>query len=74
MPDRVAVKLANIWADVRLLDIRGVSDRNALVMAGKVRDLVQPVLSIPPSVGAVEIEQELGLLAFRPWHVPRRAA
>jgi len=74
MPDRVAAKLANIWTDVRLLDIRGIPDRNALVMAGKVRDLVQPVLLIPPSVGADEIEHELGLLAFRPWRGPRRAA
>ncbi|KQU80127.1 hypothetical protein ASD99_00960 [Mesorhizobium sp. Root695] len=74
MPDRVAAKLSNIWANVRLLDTRGASDRNALVMAGKVRDLVQPTMLVPPSVGADEIAHDLSLLAFRPWHVPRRAA
>ncbi|MCV3210760.1 fused MFS/spermidine synthase [Mesorhizobium sp. YC-39] len=72
MPDRVAAKTNNIWADVRLLDARGMPDRNALVMAGKVRALVQPALLMPPSVGAEEIARELGLLAFRPWHSLRR--
>lgn len=66
MPDRVAAKLNRIWADVRLLDTRGLPDRNAVAMAGKVRDLVQPALLMPPSVGADEIERDLSLLAFRP--------
>lgn len=74
MPDRVAAKLSNIWSNVRLLDTRGTPDRNALVMAGKVCDFVQPILLIPPSVGADEIADDLSQLAFRPWHVPRRAA
>ena len=74
MPDRVAAKLNNVWADVRLLDVRGMSDRNAIVMAGKVRNLVQPALHMPPSVGADEIARGLSLLAFRPWHLRRRKA
>lgn len=65
MPDRIAAKLNRVWADVRLLDTRGLPDRNALAMAGKVRDLVQPALLMPPSVGADEIERDLSLLAFR---------
>ncbi|CCV03994.1 hypothetical protein MESS2_1180002 [Mesorhizobium metallidurans STM 2683] len=56
-----------------MLDTRGMSDRNTLVMAGNVRNLVQPALLMPPSVGADEISRDLARLAFRPWHLrPQR--
>lgn len=72
-PDCVAAKLSSVWSDVRLLDIRGVPDRNAIVMAGNVRDLVPPRMLMPPSISVGEIAWDLSRLAFRPWHLPRQA-
>lgn len=73
-PDTIAARLTRIWPSVRLLDRRGTPDRNALVMAGKVGDLTEPELLMPPSAGVDEIAFELERMAFRPWHVPRQAA
>ncbi|MHA6645725.1 spermidine synthase [Mesorhizobium sp. A623] len=73
LPDRFAAKLNTVWRDVRLLDIRGVPDRNAIVMAGKVSNLVPPRLLMPPEVSAGEIAWDLARLAFRPWHLHHRS-
>ncbi|UDL90667.1 fused MFS/spermidine synthase [Mesorhizobium sp. PAMC28654] len=74
LPDRVATNLSSAWSDVRLLDIRGIPDRNAIVMAGNVRELVPPRMLMPPVVGADDIAWDLNRLAFRPWHLPRQPA
>lgn len=73
LPDRFAAKLNTVWRDVRLLDIRGVPDRNAIVMAGKVCNLVPPRLLMPPEVLAGDIAWDLAQMAFRPWHLHRRS-
>lgn len=73
-PDRIAARLSKIWLDVKLLDRRGTPDRNALVMAGNVGNLAEPLLLMPPSAGVDDLAFELERMAFRPWHVPRRAA
>lgn len=72
LPDRLATKLNCVWNDVRLLDCRGTTDRNAIMIAGHVRDLVPPRLLMPPLIGADEIVEELQHLSFRPWHQPRQ--
>jgi len=72
-PDSIASKLNKIWPDVRLLDRRGTPDRNALVVAGNVGDLVEPVLLMRPLSGVDDIAFELERMTFRPWHIPRRA-
>lgn len=73
LPDRFAARLNTVWSDVRLLDIRGVPDRNAILMAGNVRDLMSPGMLMPPEVSAGDIAWDLARLAFRPWHLHRSA-
>jgi spermidine synthase len=68
LPYRIAAKLLNVWADVRVLDAPGTPYRNALVMAGNVRELDMPVLLMPPAVGADDITRDLHRLKFTPWH------
>jgi spermidine synthase len=70
MADRVASSLNTIWTNVRLLDVRGVPNRNAIVMAGCVRDLEPPRLLMSPAIGAEDIEWDLIRLSFRRWSTP----
>jgi len=71
-PNSIAAKLSKIWTDVRLLDTRGTPNRNALVMAGNVGNLTEPLIMMQPSTGINDITFELERMAFRPWHIPRR--
>jgi spermidine synthase len=64
--DRYADLVSRLWRGIRLLDSRGGKNRNAIVMAGAVGDLRCPSLRVAPAVGAGEIADELGRLAFRP--------
>lgn len=66
-PDRFACMVENVWRDVRLLDARGLVNRNAIVMAGEVAMLERPSLVRVPDAAADEIAEELARLAFRPW-------
>jgi spermidine synthase len=59
-----AARLARVWRHVRMLDMKGRINRNAILMAGNVEALAQPTLITPPEVEATEIEQDLRLLAF----------
>lgn len=68
-PDGYAASAAGVWDDVRLLDKRGALGRNAVVMAGNVKDLPQPTLRVSPSMGAAGIAKDLNRMAFR---LPRR--
>jgi spermidine synthase len=70
-PDQYAAVASCAWNDVRLLDIRGVVGRNALVLAGNVRALRKPALLVPPLSHSEEITSELNRMAFRPWHFCR---
>jgi spermidine synthase len=67
-PDRFAALVQETWDDVRLLDTRGIVNRNAILMAGAVAALAPPLLMMPPEAGADEIERQLAQLSFRRWH------
>jgi spermidine synthase len=60
----IAARLAQVWRNTRMLDMKGRINRNAILMAGNVETLAQPTLITPPEVEATEIEQDLRLLAF----------
>ena len=62
-----AENMTDVWSDVRLLDSPGWQDRNAIVMAGNVAQLQQPVLLIPPAVDANVMEEELATMEFHAW-------
>jgi spermidine synthase len=66
-PDRMANRMSNIWLDVRLLDSPGWRNRNAIVMAGHVRQLQPPTLCVPLQGAIQEIASELDTLQFRSW-------
>lgn len=66
-PDRAATEMADVWNDVRVLDIRGMRHRNALVMAGNVSRLERPELLMLPLAGVDEIVHDLDQWAFRSW-------
>jgi spermidine synthase len=67
IPKRIAAKLSNVWADVRLLDTPGIWNRNTLLLAGQIKDLAPPVMLMPPAVGSNDIARELDRLRFTPW-------
>jgi spermidine synthase len=69
--DRLAETLQSTWPRVRLLDQRGSSCRNAIVLAGAVDELERPVLMSSPQCGAQEIADDLGNMRFRPVRQPR---
>lgn len=66
-PDQYAATARCTWRDVRLLDTRGAIGRNALVVAGNVRNLRQPSLLMPPLLDSQEISSALAKMKFRPW-------
>ncbi|MER9592301.1 fused MFS/spermidine synthase [Mesorhizobium australicum] len=74
MPDHIAARLNAVWSNVLILDSRGVPNRNAIVIAGHVRDLAPPRLLMSPAVGADDIEWDLIRLSFRGWLPSRQAA
>lgn len=59
-----AARLSKVWRSVRMLDMKGRINRNAILMAGNVEAFAQPTLITPPEVEATDIEQDLRLLAF----------
>jgi len=66
--DRVANQMSKVWDDVRLLDLTGQTNRNAIVMAGQVSDLAKPSLQMRPDISVEEIVAELDAMQFRSWH------
>jgi spermidine synthase len=69
--DRVARSMKRIWNDVRVLEMVGPPDRNAIVMAGAVAQLHEPRLLVRPQTNPHVIEQELARMKFRPWKKSR---
>jgi spermidine synthase len=67
-PGRIAECMANVWADVRILDAPGWYNRNAVIAAGDVRCLAPPQLQVEPVGHTGEISQELDTMRFRPWN------
>ena len=64
--DRMADEMAKVWPDVRILDREGSTHRNAIVMAGGVRDLHKPTLQMPPAMDASEMPPSWRRCAFAP--------
>jgi spermidine synthase len=71
-PDLAATGMSELWDDVRVLDIRGMRHRNALVMAGQVADLQEPELLMRPLAGIPEIVHDLNRWRFRKWRRLKR--
>jgi len=65
-PDRIGRTMRETWRGVRLLDAEGWIDRNAVLVAGAVRDLRRPHLLLPPSSHVRKLRKELKEMAFRP--------
>lgn len=64
--DRIAGRMRKLWRDVRILDAMGWTDRNAVVVAGAVRNLRRPPLLIRPARGAAKLERDIKAMVFRP--------
>jgi spermidine synthase len=64
-PDRIARTMRRSWRQVRLLDAEGWIDRNAVIVAGAVRNLRRPRLLMPPARSARRLAADLKELAFR---------
>ncbi len=68
-PDVAATAMGEVWDDVRVLDIRGMQHRNALVMAGNVAYLQEPELLMRPLAGISEILHDIHRWRFRKWRL-----
>jgi len=68
-PDQYAATVGDAWNDVRLLDMRSVINRNALVVAGDVKGLRKPTLLVPPLSDSEEIAINLDRMNFRSWRL-----
>ena len=60
-----AARLAAVWRHVRMIDLKGRINRNAVVMAGAVESLGLPTLIVAPEIESCDIEQDLRLMDFR---------
>jgi spermidine synthase len=65
-PDRMARLMRRTWSQVRLLDAEGQKGRNAIAVAGAVRNLKAPRLMMRPQRGAKLLAREMRQLEFRP--------
>jgi len=63
--DRLATAMAAVFPEVRLLDERGSSNRNAIAMAGAVAALEPPTLIIAPKTDVTNIARTLARMRFR---------
>jgi spermidine synthase len=64
-PDRIARLMGRTWRAARLLDTDGWENRNAIALAGAVKDLKRPRLLMRPQIRARRIAAELRALDFR---------
>lgn len=64
-PDRVCTKMGKTWRHVRLLDRDGWENRNAVAVAGAVRNLKRPRLLLKPARRARAIANALKTMQFR---------
>lgn len=64
---QIADRASQVFPKVRLLDSRGILERNAIIMAGHVDRLEPPQMLLPPETGLAEIEAALVSLEFRRW-------
>ena len=54
------------WRGVRLLDVTGWVDRNAVIAAGAVTKLKKPKVLMKPKTGAASLKRALALMRFSP--------
>ncbi len=59
-----AKRLRQVWRSVRMLDLKGRVNRNAIVMAGAVASLAQPTLIAAPEFESADITLDLRLMEF----------
>ena len=64
-PDDLVRRMRKTWTGVRLLDTDGWVDRNAVIVAGAVRDLKKPRILMPPQPGGTKLARQLAILDFR---------
>jgi SAM-dependent methyltransferase len=64
-PDNILRLMGQTWRQTRLLDSDGWNDRNAVGLAGAVRDLKRPRLLVPPSRGAKKLARDMQSMRFR---------
>jgi hypothetical protein len=55
-----------MWRYRRLLDLKSSSNRNAIVVAGAVRDLKAPRLRMAPAIQVKRVTETLARFFFRP--------
>ncbi|GAA0565933.1 spermidine synthase [Rhizomicrobium electricum] len=65
-PDRIARMMQRTWRQVRLLDAVGHEGRNAVAVAGAVKNLKRPRLLMRPKCCAKSLARDLRTLDFRP--------
>jgi hypothetical protein len=65
-PDRIARMMQRTWRHVRLLDAIGHDGRNAVAVAGAVKDLKRPRLMMRPKCHAKSLARDMRTLDFRP--------
>ena len=63
--DRVAAHMAASFSDVRILDRPRKKFRNAIVMAGGVRNLKRPSVLMRPTIESAKLERTLAQMRFR---------
>jgi spermidine synthase len=63
--DKMALEMAKVWPDVRILDRPAHTYRNAIVMAGGVSELQKPALEMCPATESDQIVTELDAMQFR---------
>lgn len=71
---QTAATLRNVWQSTRMLDSKGNSNRNAILMAGAVAKLARPTLTLAPQYDGAEIDRDLRLLKFTSFRARRRPA
>jgi len=65
LPQRVIANMHYVWRQARLLDHEEWEDRNAIALAGAVRDLKRPRLMMTPGRRARAIANSLSTMRFR---------
>jgi hypothetical protein len=64
-PDDIMRLMRKTWRQTRLLDCDGWEDRNAVGIAGAVRNLKRPKILMPPVRGAKKLAADFRSLKFR---------
>ena len=66
LPHEIGSRLKTVWRNVRLIDRPDWTERNAILMAGRVKDLKRPHLLARPRRRAKQLTKALKTFSFRP--------